>query len=78
MTTFKETLLNSTTTTLPQDIQDNGRPIKLSLENSGGLEYPNSSTTMLMVVLLAKLLKYTLEPTSYYSQTKYLSASGNP
>jgi hypothetical protein len=78
MIIFDGTSLNNIITILPQDTQNDGRPTKLSLENSGGPECPNSSTTMSMVVLSAKPPKYTLEYAFPYSQTKYPSAFGNP
>jgi hypothetical protein len=68
---------NSTMTTLPQDTQDNRRPIKLSLENSGGPECLNLSITILTVALPAKPPKYTLEHTFHYSLIKYPLAFGN-
>jgi hypothetical protein len=76
--TFDEILSNSITTTSPQDTQDDGRPMKLSLENSGGPECLNLSITTSTVVPHAKPPRYTLEHAFHYSLTKYPLASGNP
>jgi hypothetical protein len=78
MMTFDKILSNNTMITLPQDIQDNGRPTKLFLENSGGPKCLSLSITMSMVVPPAKPPKYTLGHVFHYNLTKYPLVSGNP